>query len=188
MDHGRLKGQRRSTAGLRGRAWWRDPPNPRARSDVRPSRCDGGRPEGRWRRATLPITRRGASPFRAAGHWRRNPRQPASLSDVEAHRAADSQEPAPRKRPNLVCSCASRQHVRLMHNISLPRSRAAPQQPSVTIRTRVKLSQIGQFHNLLVYAKHGREIGVTQTKIGARNVGNSADRATLTGRTSFLKR
>ena len=101
MDHGRLRGQRRSTAGLRGRAWWRDPPNPRARSDVRPSRYDGGRPEGRWRRATLPITRRGASPFRAAGHWRRNPRQPASLSDVEAHRAADSQEPAPGKRPNL---------------------------------------------------------------------------------------
>ena len=28
----------------------------------------------------------------------------------------------------------------------------------------------------------------TETKIGARNVGNSADRATLTGRTSFLKR
>src|SRR6516162_2107582 len=32
-----------------------------------------------------------------------------------------------------------------MHNISLPRSRAAPQQPSVTIRTGVKLSQMGQF-------------------------------------------
>ena len=39
--------------------------------------------------------------FRAAGHWRRDPRQPAFLSDVEAHRAADSQEPALGKRPNL---------------------------------------------------------------------------------------
>src|SRR5271166_346567 len=38
--------------------------------------------------------------FRAAGHWR-DPRQPTFQSDVEAHRAADSQEPAPRKRLSL---------------------------------------------------------------------------------------
>ena len=66
-----------------------------------------------------------------------------------------------------------------MHNKSFPRSRAAPQQPSVTIRTRVKLSQIGQFHNLLVYAKHGREIGVTQLGV-SRGVGRENRRTTET--------
>ena len=66
-----------------------------------------------------------------------------------------------------------------MHNKSFPRSRAAPQQPSVTIRTRVKLSQIGQFHNLLVYAKHGREIGVTQLGV-SRGVGRENRRITET--------
>ena len=53
------------------------------------------------REPRAPCLRWALLAFRAAGHWRRNPRQPAFLSDVEAHRAADSQEPAPGKRPNL---------------------------------------------------------------------------------------